>query len=125
MDHIELRIDGRPVPKARPRLARGGHVYTPEKTTTAEAKVRALYWAESILKYGRVVAFEGDITIEMTFYLPDRRRVDWDNLAKLVCDALNGIAYKDDSQITQAIVRKRLTQDDGYSLISIMGKVEK
>jgi Holliday junction resolvase RusA-like endonuclease len=32
---------------------------------------------------------------------------DFDNIAKLVSDALNGIAYKDDSQICYGVVQKR------------------
>ena len=32
---------------------------------------------------------------------------DWDNIGKIVCDALNGIAYKDDAAITDATVCKR------------------
>src|SRR6266498_5635691 len=35
-----------------------------------------------------------------------KRRCDWDNLAKLVCDALNGIAWRDDDQIAHALVVK-------------------
>lgn len=31
---------------------------------------------------------------------------DWDNLGKLVSDALNGIAYKDDKYVVDAVVRK-------------------
>lgn len=31
---------------------------------------------------------------------------DWDNVGKIVCDALNGIAWHDDAQVTQATVRK-------------------
>jgi len=32
---------------------------------------------------------------------------DWDNIGKLVCDALNRVAYRDDSQIDSGTVRKR------------------
>ena len=32
---------------------------------------------------------------------------DWDNIGKIVCDALNGSAYKDDAAITDATVCKR------------------
>lgn len=32
---------------------------------------------------------------------------DCDNVAKAILDALNGIAYKDDSQVTELIVKKR------------------
>jgi Holliday junction resolvase RusA-like endonuclease len=33
-------------------------------------------------------------------------RPDWDNLSKAVCDALNGICYRDDSQLVQVRVTK-------------------
>lgn len=38
--------------------------------------------------------------------LPHCSRPDCDNLAKGVLDALNGLAYDDDSQVSQLIVRK-------------------
>ena len=31
---------------------------------------------------------------------------DWDNIGKIVSDALNGIAYRDDSQVVDSRVRK-------------------
>jgi len=31
---------------------------------------------------------------------------DWDNLGKLVSDALNGVAYDDDKSVVDAVVRK-------------------
>jgi len=34
------------------------------------------------------------------------KKPDWDNVGKVICDALNNIAYKDDSQIVDARVRK-------------------
>ena len=34
-------------------------------------------------------------------------RADWDNLGKLVCDAMNGIFYEDDGQIAVGLVIKR------------------
>lgn len=34
------------------------------------------------------------------------KKPDSDNIAKVVCDALNGIAYKDDTQIVELIVIK-------------------
>jgi Holliday junction resolvase RusA-like endonuclease len=32
---------------------------------------------------------------------PDTYKPDWDNLGKLVCDALNGVAWHDDAQVTE------------------------
>lgn len=38
---------------------------------------------------------------------PQSGKPDWDNLGKLACDALNGIAFKDDSQVDTGAVTKR------------------
>ena len=35
------------------------------------------------------------------------KKPDADNVAKLVCDALNGIAYRDDTQVIELVVVKR------------------
>jgi len=50
--------------------------------------------------------YEGNISISIRFYFNDKRQRDLDNLMKSVTDALNGIAYKDDSQITIAVLAK-------------------
>ena len=34
------------------------------------------------------------------------KKPDWDNIGKLVCDALNGVAYDDDKCVCEAVVRK-------------------
>lgn len=34
------------------------------------------------------------------------KKIDCDNLAKAILDSLNGIAYKDDSQVCELSVRK-------------------
>lgn len=38
------------------------------------------------------------------------KRPDWDNLAKSLCDSLNGLAYFDDNQIVEAIIRKQIAE---------------
>lgn len=35
---------------------------------------------------------------------------DWDNIGKIVCDALNGVAYDDDKVICQAAVYKQYSE---------------
>ncbi|HHL2031183.1 RusA family crossover junction endodeoxyribonuclease [Clostridium perfringens] len=40
------------------------------------------------------------------------KKPDADNIAKIILDSLNGIAYKDDSQIIELMVVKRHTEDD-------------
>ncbi len=43
---------------------------------------------------------------EQRIWRMDKQRNDWDNLAKSVCDALNGVFYLDDGQIVGGLVRK-------------------
>lgn len=100
---VRLSVPGQPVPKARPRVY-NGHGITPAKTKAAEAKIRAEY----LKKYAGCKPFDAEIIMHVAFYMQDRRRVDYDNLAKLVTDALNGIAYVDDSQIVESIIYKVL-----------------
>ncbi len=39
---------------------------------------------------------EGPLAFDLTFYMPNRRRVDGDNLEKGVMDGLKGVIIKDD-----------------------------
>lgn len=100
---VRLSVPGQPVPKARPRVY-NGHGITPAKTKAAEARIKAEY----LKKYAGCKPFDQEIIMHVAFYMSDRRRVDYDNLAKLVTDALNGVAYVDDSQIMESIIYKVL-----------------
>lgn len=51
--------------------------------------------------------FESKLCIALTFVLsPDRRKLDVDNLAKLLLDGMTGSLYRDDSQIDHLDVAK-------------------
>ena len=53
-----------------------------------------------IVRYAQVDRLEGDVSIKMQAYPPDRRRRDLDNIQKAVWDSLGKAGlYKDDSQI--------------------------
>jgi len=99
---ISFTVPGDPVPWERARLGAGGHVTAP----------RTRKWQDKI-KHHALNAIhpkdrrqEGPVSIRMRFWRETRRACDWDNLAKSVCDALNGIAYEDDSQIDIALVTR-------------------
>lgn len=96
---LEFTVPGCPIPKARARVV-CGHAFTPKSTTAYARKVVACYLSA---KRGRA-PIVGPVQVALWFYLPDRRRRDWDNLAKAITDALNGHAYADDSQISRARV---------------------
>lgn len=98
-----LTVPGVPVPKGRPRVFNGRGV-TPRRTREAEERIRGLWAAQ----YPSMQPLTGDVHVSLDFYLPDRRARDWDNLSKLVTDALNGLAYEDDRQIVSAVVTKWL-----------------
>lgn len=117
-------VEGAPVPKARARVAYKGGVtvsYTPEATRAAQD---AISW-QAKAAWGQREPLQGPVQLVVVCYLSippswsaERirqaeqgeilpiRRPDWDNLGKLVSDALNGIAWKDDSQVVQATVGK-------------------
>ena len=117
----ELIIPGEPI--ARPRQRVGviaGHART---FTDAKHPVHA-YKAAIRLAWGDGVPFDGPVTliIEAVFARPKSKvwkskpmpsyphtsKPDFDNVAKSCADALNGLAFRDDSQVTHAIVTKRV-----------------
>lgn len=96
----EFTVPGQPVPKARPRVV-AGRTYTPERTKRAEQRI-AEYFK---VAYPHLKPTWEPVSLSLTFSLKGLRTSDWDNLAKLVCDALNGKAWVDDKQIIHATVR--------------------
>ncbi|MCX0404568.1 RusA family crossover junction endodeoxyribonuclease [Clostridium perfringens] len=110
--------------KARPRICRG-HAFTPKDTVQYEKLVRDCYQKQD----GRYL--EGSVRALIIAYykIPKsytKKRVqaikdglekptkkpDADNIGKIILDSLNGIAYKDDSQIVELSVIKRYTEYD-------------
>lgn len=115
---IEFIVHGKPVPKARPRVVRG-HTYTPKPTADYEKLVR-----QAFVEQKQSMEF-GLLKIHIIFFMPipkswsnDKKqraadgilrpdtRPDLDNLYKSITDALNGLAYEDDSQIVTATISK-------------------
>ena len=99
---ISFSFPGEPVPKARPRVVKG-NTYTPALTLQAE---RALGWKFKEAARGYTPLAVTEFGVKMTFYCGHKRRRDIDNLVKLCLDALNGVAYKDDAQVTEIRARK-------------------
>jgi crossover junction endodeoxyribonuclease RusA len=100
---FDFTVPGDPVPKARPRVFRSNTV-TPARTIVAEDRVLQAF----VRKYGYPKPLQGPVSISCWFYMASRRRKDFDNLVKLVTDALNGVAFVDDSQVTRALIVKIL-----------------
>ena len=103
----ELFIKTVPIPKGRPRFY-GGHAVTPEKTRKYEKLIRDS-WEHGIVdgKY-LVIAMIFTMPIPQSYSnkkkkelegKPHTKKPDLDNLVKAVLDALNGVAFEDDSRI--------------------------
>lgn len=125
---LRFVVPGEPVGKARPRVCvRCGraHAYTPAKTANYENLIANCAKAEMIREgFERV---EKPMTVKlivMAFFCPPKSwsqkkrkaalqgvvhhivKPDLDNVLKAVGDALNGVVYDDDSQITDCHIRK-------------------
>lgn len=93
---LRFTVEGNPQSKGRPRFKPGSRTYTPKVTVEAEKAVTAAF-QEAYPDWQ--VERDASFTIEMQFFSKDFIRRDLDNLAKLVMDALNGVAWGDDAQI--------------------------
>lgn len=116
MSNVLFTIPGEPTGKARPRVFnRGGRsmAITPEKTVMYENLIKMCFTEQS----GKFLG-ENPLTMSITaFYsipksaskkkaesmrageIRPMKKPDLDNVVKVIADALNGVAYKDDSQI--------------------------
>lgn len=121
-------VEGRPVGKGRPRFSTiGGHpvAYTPKETKAYEAKVRTAY----LERGGKYLDTPVRVTVTAVFAVPKRVskrdaqdmldglilpeiKPDADNIIKVVLDALNGTAYRDDKSVVEARVIKIYGAED-------------
>ena len=116
-----FEIPGEPYGKGRPRFTRSGQIYTPKKTRDYEKMVQHEYLVQTGGKLydGPIVAniyatcavpksdTKKNRGLKLAGHILPTKTPDCDNIAKTILDALNGIAYKDDSQIIQLHVYKK------------------
>lgn len=103
---ITFTVPGPPVPWQRAGKTRGGHHYTKPESEAAREAIQA-HASVAAYRFGKWNARAKSYALRLTFYLPDRRARDWDNLGKQVSDALNKLLYPDDAKIDDGHVRKR------------------
>ena len=131
---IYFTVPGPPVGKARPKVVRAKNgmsmTYTPDKTVAYEELVR-LRFQES-LEVRPFIPLQGALRIKIFAGYPipkstskkhraamlagtelPTKKPDWDNIGKIICDALNGVAYEDDKQVTESQMRKRYIDGPG------------
>ena len=125
MNRITFAVPGKPKGKARPRSSRlSGTMYTPRETLEYEKLVALSYKA----KGGRLLSGLVAVDIVAQFAPPKSlskakrlelletkyagKKPDGDNIAKIVLDGLNGVAFADDAYVVHLTVTKVYGETD-------------
>lgn len=118
-----ITIPGKPVGKARPKFRRAGFkviTYTPPATKKYEKEVARIYKQSAGVLYTEIPL---RVRILAKFPIPEswskknkekalkgeikpNKKPDLDNIAKIILDGLNGVAYTDDKQVTSLEIEK-------------------
>lgn len=124
---LDFTVSGQPMGKGRPRFSSHGHSYTPSKTREYENRVAAAAWAA--MKQAGLEPSPRRMSVIITAYfeVPKSyskkkraeceagihipKRPDLDNVAKIICDGANEIAWIDDAQIWHLTAFKRYCDD--------------
>jgi len=122
--NIKLTVPGEPKGKQRPRWHKFG-TYTPTETVNYETYIKELF----TIKYPDFIPLESTLEMELCMFLSipkstgnkkkelmrtkaiqPGKRPDIDNVLKVVCDALEKLAYKNDSQIVDVVATKEYSE---------------
>lgn len=137
MDSVMFHVPGKPQGKARARTFRNKYTgksmsMTPDNTVLYENFIKERY-----LKEAQGTYFEQGVPVTLRIvarFLPansisKKRRLemlegrelplkkpDIDNIVKVVADALNGVAYHDDTQVVNVIAAKTYSAVEGLDV---------
>ncbi len=132
---VMFTVDGEPQGKGRPIFRRYAKkkAVTPEKTANYESRVR---WAYKKKCGAQRFEDNASLNVKITAYygipqsksnlqkekmranqiLPTKKP-DCDNVAKIILDALNKLAYKDDARVAELTVLKRYSDNPRVEVI--------
>ena len=130
---VKFTILGEPKGKGRPRFSRNtGTAITPKDTVNYETLVHMEY-----LEQCNGFRFEDDAMLDLrikAYYsipksaskkkkaamlageIRPTKKPDMDNIVKVVADALNGVAYHDDTQIVMVVAKKVYSSLEGLDV---------
>jgi Holliday junction resolvase RusA-like endonuclease len=129
VEMVSFTIPGQPVAKGRPRIgSRNGQamMYAPEKTVNYEGVVKL--FAAQAMRGRPLITGPVRLVMNVALQIPaswsgKKQRAartgeslptgkpDADNVIKMICDALNGVVWKDDSQVVNIDMCKRYSDE--------------
>lgn len=134
---IHFTIPGKPQGKARARTVynpktKRSASYTPDNTVLYENLIKTMY-LQSCPDERYMDGQALQVTITANYEPPKStskknrnlmifgemkpcKKPDIDNIAKVVLDALNGLAYKDDTQVCSLTVLKKYAEHEGVNV---------
>ena len=127
---MKFIINERAKGKARPRFVRTGNyvrTYTPKQTREFENIIKNAFLKQQIRQIDNL--YEDSVKVSIKAYFkPNKslskkkyneligtsflKKPDSDNIAKSILDSLNGIAWKDDSQVSELSIEKWYAEED-------------
>lgn len=118
---VSFTVPGKAVGKARARITKAGHAFTPKTTAEYEALVKQMAW---MAMNGRQV-LEGPVRVEIQVCLPipqswskkkrqeaarcivlPTSKPDLDNVLKSILDACQEVVFHDDRQVCSLLMTK-------------------
>ena len=131
MKQVIFTIKGEPRGKGRPRFTKTGRVYTPTETAQYESLVGLSYRNSA-----RGYKFTSPVRVTVkAFHKPPKgkskrvtedmlngrilptKKPDADNVAKIILDGLNKVAWEDDTQVVEMMVTKRYSEEPMVAVI--------
>ena len=124
----EFEIPGPVTGKGRPRInTYTCRAYTPNKTKEYEELAKQYF----VLKYPIHIPIEGRVKVSIIAYfkipkgtnkkneelmlsgnISPTKKPDIDNIEKIILDAMNSLAFKDDNQITKLEIEKVYSEEE-------------
>lgn len=115
---ITFFVDGEPRAKQSFRVSGRGGGFQPARIKAWQSDVG---WCaqQALRRLEMIEPIKGNLSVELTFFLGNARRIDLDNLSKAVQDGLNNVAWLDDQQNITLTLNKYVCRECQGVLVTI------
>jgi crossover junction endodeoxyribonuclease RusA len=115
---ITFFVKGEPRAKQSFRSTGRGRGFTPAYIKAWQSDVGWIA-QQHMRALGLIEPIRGNLTVEITFFLGNHRRIDTDNLSKAIQDGLNGVVWVDDQQNIRLVLDKYICRQRQGVLVKI------